>query len=42
MPIISRWPSRRFRMRVLIVDDDEMIRMMLEDALVGAGYEVAI
>jgi putative two-component system response regulator len=27
-------------MRVLIVDDDELIRMMLEDSLVEAGYEV--
>lgn len=27
-------------MRVLIVDDDEMIRLMLEDALLEAGYEV--
>ena len=29
-------------MRVLIVDDDEMIRIMLEDSLVEAGYTVDI
>ena len=28
-------------MQVLIADDDEMIRMMLQDALTDAGYEVA-
>jgi putative two-component system response regulator len=27
-------------MRVLIVDDDEIVRMMLNEALTGAGYEV--
>src|SRR5947207_711168 len=29
-------------MQVLIVDDDELVRIMLEDAVVGAGYDVAI